>query len=64
MLVEWKAFIKYTEYTVQHLLVTSCIKTRASLGISDKIAVVAIAIDETKIFLIDYSDDSPTAIPI
>lgn len=34
------------------------------MGISDKIAVVAIAIDETKIFLIDYSDDSPTAIPI
>ena len=38
------------------------------MGISDKIAVVAIAIDETKIFLTavlkDYSDDSPTAIPI
>lgn len=34
------------------------------MGISDKIAVVAIAIDETKIFLIDYSDDSPTATPI
>lgn len=34
------------------------------MGISDKIAVMEIDIDETKIFLIDYSDDSPTAIPI
>lgn len=32
------------------------------MGISDKIAVVTIAIDETKIFPIDYSDD-PIAIP-